>query len=140
MKIYKLCYLEDLRARETFNQIEIHTEKGLRKRLRQAIDEGQVCPETLEEMGFDENVSIDNLSIKQVMEVFENDGYTIEEDYLECDEVDDIIEICHNIDGCCFEIIQNDPDPLNTIELVNSIDHYSSQIQDVLDTIRTEYK
>lgn len=139
MKIYKLCYVEDLRAREVFNQIELYTAKGLKKRLQQAIAEEQICEETLEEFGLSTETNCENLSIKQVMKIFDADGYTIDEDYLECDEVDDIIEICHNIDGCCFEILQNDPDPLNTIELVNSIDHYSSEIQDTLDTIRTEY-
>lgn len=140
MKIYKLCYIEDLRARETFNQTEIHTAKSLKTRLQQAIDEGQVCEETLIELDYPVDLRCDNLSLDQVIEIFRSDGYTLEEDYLECPEIDELISTCHNIDGCCFEILQNDPDPLNTIELVNSIDHYSSEIQDTLDTIRTEYK
>ena len=140
MKIYKLCYIEDLRARETFNQTEIHTAKSLKARLRQAIDEDQLCEETLEEFGLSPDVCCENLSLKEVMNIFDADGYTVAEDYLEVPEIDDLLETCQHIDGCCFEIMQNDPDPLNTMELVNSIDHYSSEIQDTLDTIRTEYK
>lgn len=43
-----------------------------------------------------------------------------------------INDLCDNIDGCCFEIQQGNTDELGTQREVSNIDHYSSQIQDIV--------
>lgn len=47
-------------------------------------------------------------------------------------DLGEIESICQNIDGCCFEIQQGNTDELGTQREVSDIDHYSSQIQDIV--------
>ena len=88
MKIYKLCYTDDLNARETFNQIELYTALGLQDRLRQAIENEQLTEDTLEKYGLTTETNCEEIPVDTVVKIFCDDGYECEEDWLWAPELD----------------------------------------------------
>lgn len=86
MKVYKLYYFCDDSAetnRYVFEQIELLTENGLRRRLRQAIRDEQLGQLTCDEFHLDENTDLSWYSTKDIIEIFKFDGYDIQEYNLE---------------------------------------------------------
>lgn len=83
MKIYKLCYCDDMNPYEVFNHIELFTESGLQCRLREAIENEQICPETLEEWGLNEDSDCSRIPVDKIVEIFRSDGYECEEGWLQ---------------------------------------------------------
>lgn len=83
MKIYKLCYLDDMRPWEVFDHIELMTESAFQERLRQAICEEQLNDTTLEEYGLDENTDCGKIPADKIIEIFKSDGYECEEGWLQ---------------------------------------------------------
>lgn len=82
MKIYKLCYCDDMTQYEVFNHIEIYTKAGLQDRLRQAIECEQLSESTLEEWGLDENTVCEEIPADDIVKIFCSDGYECEESWL----------------------------------------------------------
>lgn len=89
MKIYKLCYIDDLNASETFNQIELYTELGLQDRLRQAIENEQLTEDTLEKYGLTNDTDCEKIPINKVVKIFCDNGYECKEDRLWAPELDE---------------------------------------------------
>lgn len=76
MKIYLLCFIEDLRPREVMNQLEVIPEEKLPSKVLEMIDEGQICDTTVEELGYEEKLN--KLSVGEAIEILDADGYTIQ--------------------------------------------------------------
>lgn len=76
MKVYLLCFIEDLRPREVMNQVEIIKEEDLPAKVLEMLDEGQICEDTVEELGYEEKLK--NLSVGEAIEILDADGYTIQ--------------------------------------------------------------
>ena len=78
LKIYKLIYLGDLNSVQTFHQIELFGEEGFRKRFVQAVEEGQICEDTITESA---ELSLDTdwttLPTEDMVEIFDADGYMV---------------------------------------------------------------
>lgn len=89
MKIYKLCFCDDMTQYEVFNHIEIYTEAGLQDRLRQAIECEQLSPTTLDEWGLDENTVCEEIPADEIVKIFCDDGYECEEGWLCVPELDE---------------------------------------------------
>lgn len=83
MKIYKLCFCDDMTPHEVFNHIEIYTETGLQDRLRQAIECEQLAQYTMDEWGLDENTDCYQIPADKIIKIFCSDGYECEESLLE---------------------------------------------------------
>ena len=82
MKLYKLVYIGDEDSNlETFRQTEVMTENGLRTRLKQAIQDEQLCQDTLELFDLDKNTDCHKLTAEQIVEIFDYDGYEIDWQY-----------------------------------------------------------
>lgn len=88
MKIYKLCYCDDMNQYEVFNHIEIYIEAGLQDCLRQAIENERICNSTMEEWGLDENTNCEEIPADKIVKIFCSDGYECEEGWLEAPELD----------------------------------------------------
>lgn len=79
MKLYKLVYIGDEDTPiETFRQTEVMTEYGIKERLRQAIIDEQLCPDTLDHYGLNRNTDCQKFLPEEVAEIFEYDGYEID--------------------------------------------------------------
>ena len=80
MKIYLLGYFDDLHwPSETLNALEIYTEQGLKRRLHEAIINEQLCESTLEDNNLTDTTDCEAMTIRKVIRVFRDDGYTVEE-------------------------------------------------------------
>lgn len=88
MKIYKLCYCDDMNQYEVFNHIELYTEAGLQDRLRQAIENEQLTEDTLEEYGLTSDTDCEEIPVDTVVKIFCDDGYECEEGWLWAPELD----------------------------------------------------
>lgn len=76
MRIWKLIYLgEMISVYGVFRDIELLTDEKLKERFKQAIDNGQLCEETIEEYKLDSNKNYD---IETIVKMFRADGYTID--------------------------------------------------------------
>ena len=76
MKVYLLCFIEDLKPREVMNQVEIIKEEDLPAKVLEMLDEGQICEDTVEELGYEEQLK--HLSVGEAIEILDADGYTIQ--------------------------------------------------------------
>jgi len=86
MKVYKLYYFCDDSAetnRYVFEQIELLTENGLRKRLRQAIIDEQLGEDTCDRFNLRPDMDLSWYSTKDIIDIFRSDGYEIQESTLE---------------------------------------------------------
>ena len=88
MFLFKLCYIDN--QTDIFDDIEILTASGLRERFAQAVKEGQICPETLEEFGIDKNADFEDVELAEIMDIFSADGYQIEQ--IEIDATDEDLD------------------------------------------------
>ena len=76
MRIWKLIYMDETESKyDTLRNLELLTDVSLKERFKQAIDNGQLCEETIEEYNLDSNKDYD---IETIVKVFKDDGYTIE--------------------------------------------------------------
>ena len=89
MKIYKLVYLDDLNSVQTFHSIELFGEHGFRKRFVQAVEEGQICEDTITESA---ELSLDTdwttLPTEDMVEIFDADGYMVAVDEIDIADTD----------------------------------------------------
>ena len=76
MKIYLVCFIDHLRPREVMNELEVIPEEKLPSKVLEMIEEGQICEETIEELGYEEKLN--NLSVGEAIEILDCDGYTIQ--------------------------------------------------------------
>lgn len=86
MFLFKLCYIDS--QTDVFDEIEILTASGLRERFVQAVKEEQICPETLEEFGLDKNLDFEDVELVEIMDIFNADGYQIEQIEISATEED----------------------------------------------------
>ena len=82
MKLYKLVYIGDEDSNlETFRQTEMMTEYGLKERLKQAIQDEQLCQDTMDVYDLDNTTDCHKLTAEQIVEIFDYDGYEIDWQY-----------------------------------------------------------
>lgn len=75
MRLWKLIYMDETtNARDVFRDIEILTDNELKERFKRAIENKQLCEETIEEHKLDSNKYYD---IYDITDIFAEDGYTI---------------------------------------------------------------
>lgn len=65
---------ETTNERDVFRDIEILTDNELKERFKRAIENKQLCEETIEEHKLDSNKYYD---IYDIADIFAEDGYTI---------------------------------------------------------------
>ena len=89
LKVYKLIYLDDLNSVQTFHQIELFGEEGFRKRFVQAVEEGQICEDTITD-GAELSLDTDwtTLPTEDMVEIFDADGYMVGVQEVEFGELD----------------------------------------------------
>lgn len=75
MRIWKLIYMDETtNEMDVFKDIELLTDEKLKERFKQAIDNEQICEETIEEHKLDSSKDYD---IHNIADIFAKDGYTI---------------------------------------------------------------
>lgn len=89
LKIYKLIYLDDLNSVQTFHEVELFGEQAFRKRFIQAVEEGQICEETITE-GAELSIDTDwtTLPTEDMVEIFDADGYMVGVDEIDIADTD----------------------------------------------------
>ena len=75
MRIWKLIYMDETtNEMDVFRDIEILTDNELKERFKRAIENEQICEETIEELKLDSSKYYD---INDIADIFAKDGYTI---------------------------------------------------------------
>lgn len=75
MRLWKLIYMDETtNEMDVFRDIEILTDNELKERFKRAIENGQLCEETIEEHKLDASKYYD---IHNIADIFAEDGYTI---------------------------------------------------------------
>ena len=76
MKIYLVGFFENYKSVcEFLSNIDLIPANKLVEHVKVMIDEEQICPETIEDGGYD----IENMNVSMAIKILENDGYTIKE-------------------------------------------------------------
>lgn len=87
-KVWKMIFIieddnyEEQLPKETFNQIELLGEKDWKPRLIQAVQDEQLTEDTIEKYNLNNNEVIDSLTINNIIEIFEYDGYIVDYDFI----------------------------------------------------------
>jgi len=79
MKIYKILYIDQENRNRVFEEIEIYDEENMRRRFKESVLDEQLCDGTRIEYGLDENTDFRNIPMEKILEIFESDGYSVEE-------------------------------------------------------------
>lgn len=75
MRLWKLIYMDETtNEMDVFRDIEILTDNELKERFKRAIENEQICEETIEELKLDASKYYD---IRDIADIFAKDGYTI---------------------------------------------------------------
>lgn len=75
-KVYLVGFFEDYKSVPEFlSNIDLIPESKLVEHVKVMIDEEQICPETIEDGGYD----IENMDVAMAIEILDGDGYTVKE-------------------------------------------------------------
>lgn len=88
IKVYKMYFFCDDSAetpRYIFEQTDLYSEKGLKTRLKQAVIDEQLNDSTMIEYNLYDitDQAIDKMTTADIIEIFEFDGYDIQEQEIE---------------------------------------------------------
>lgn len=79
VKIYRLIYLADLNPVQAFYNTELLDEQGFRKRFIEAVNEEQICTDTItENFGLSMDADWNTLSTGDMVDIFDADGYMVD--------------------------------------------------------------
>lgn len=88
MRIWKLCYMDETTIdMDVFDSIELLTDISLKERFKKAIENGQLCEETIEKYKLDANKNYD---IGTIVRMFKADGYIIASAKIQTEESGEI--------------------------------------------------
>lgn len=87
MFLYKLCYIDE--QTDIFDEIEILTDEMLRRRFKNAVIEGQLTEETIAAHNLSVDTDFEEIELCDIMDIFDEDGYDIQQIEIDDPEYND---------------------------------------------------